>query len=335
MGLDSFPSLLTQVRKDLLGFAKYNRILNRFRWLEGVFSQEHLNLDGASVGVKGECNAAEVPREVGSLEVTAGPAYTRHNFRYASAAATPAVGTCTLTLPAGVYNDVDQMGVQLQNCSETGINKPVMTTVEFVSKTSVKFHHSYLSSALGAGNTWAAEDANFCVALHGMPFPSGKQTAQLGKVKGNWLTEASNDWNNFVQSGADLWSKFQVSHSTAGVHTNREVARTWANVGVRAGGGVYDLLETSTRNALSVTRPGLGICRLTNSSAWTLDAQPFVMLDYQRLNGGAETDIYACATPRSLITTTTIDVYIYKYTPGSPGTWARADTDFFIAVHAG
>lgn len=335
MALDSFPAWIAKVRKDPLGFAGYNRLLNRFRWAEAMLGREHLLAAGATVGVAGECNAAEVPREVGSVYPSAGPTYSKEGFRYATAASRPALGTAGLTLNAGVYPDVTQMSVLVQNCSEIGISKPCITSHAILTTGSLEFYSRQMTAALGAAQTWAVEDAPFVVAIHGPPLPTGTiATTGTGKVKGNRLTEAATDWDALVQSDADLRVKMLYAHTAAGVHNVREVARTFAHVGVRSGGGVYDALSTSGRNAISVSRPGLGICRLTNTTAWTLSAQPFVMPDYQRLNGGAESDIYVACTPRSLITTTTVDVYLYKYDPATTF-WARADTDFWVSIHAG
>lgn len=335
--MDSFPPWVAKVRNDPLGAAGYSRLaIERYRWNEETYVKEHLLVAGASAGAIGEHNAPEVPREVGSVELVGGPAYTNHNFRYATSCTRTALGTATLNLNSAPYANVSSMAVQVQNCSESGINKPCLTGHLISSTSAIVFYNEYLSSALGAGQTWAPEDTNFCVAIHGPPLGSGARAGLgPGKQRGDFLTDYNTDHNLNLAAELALRSAYLVEHDSAGEHINREVARTWASVGVRSGGGVYDLLDTSARLPLTVSRPGAGICRLTTATAWSLDAQPFVTPDFQRLNGGVEEDIYVSVTPRSLITTTTIDVYLYKYTPGSPGTWARADTDFFVAVYAG
>jgi len=129
-------------------------------------------------------------------------------------------------------------------------------------------------------------------------------------------------------------AKFLLDHTAAGLHKNREVAQSWARVDVASGGGVYRIVESGSRNTLTVTRPSIGIARLTNTTPWVLSAQPFVMCDYQRSNGGAQGDVYVAVCPRSGTSTTTVDVHIFKFDTTAL-TWARADTDFYIVVHAG
>lgn len=336
--VDTFPSWVAKVRNDPLGFAGYNTLIQRYRWAEALLAREHhltsFTASGTGVSGAGGHNAIEIPREVGGVHFTAG-AYALEDFRFCQSTTKPAVGACTLNLDADVYLDADQIVVQATNMSETGINKPVITSHVVSASSAVTFYHQYLTSALGAGNAWAAEDANFCAALHGPPLPRGANAA-AGTIKqrGNTLTDVSTDYNGLVQADADLRAKFLLEHDSAGNHIAREVAQSWAHVEVQSGGGVYRRLATGTRNALTVSRPGLGICRLTNTTAWTLSAQPFVMLDYQRANGGALEDAYVVCAPRSLVTTTTLDLYIYKY-DFATDLWSRADTDFFVAVHGG
>ena len=331
--VDSFPPWTAKIRKDPLGFAAYNQLLSRHRWAESMFMREHVSTDVG--GGAGEHNAAEVPREVGSVELSAGPAYTTHNFRHATGATRSALGTCALALDSNLYTDSASMTVQVQNMSENGIGLPCLTAFSITSTAEIKFFHQILDVALGAGNVWAPEDADFCVAIHGAPLGVGLP-GTLGDMKsrGSQLSELSTDYNQQVQFDADLRAKFLLDHSAAGLHVNREVARSHAHVQVHAGGAAFDLTSTGTRNPLTVSRVALGNARLPNATAWTLDAQPFVMLDYQRANGGAETDTYVCVTPRSLVTTTTVDVFIYKYDFAAM-TWAAADTDFRIVVYAG
>lgn len=327
---DSFPPWNARVRKDPLGALSYNRLLERAGWAEAIFLREHAS---TTLGTgAGEHNVAEIPREVGSIYTAAGPSYAKEGFRYASGISRPALGTAALALAASPPYLTTTMAAQVQNMSETGINKPVLTSFQFISATEVRFYNQYLTSALGGGNAWATEDANFCAALHSVPVGNAwlPLTSGRRKQRGDTLTEYGLDYNQQVQFDADLWAKFVLEHSTAGVHTNREVARTFAHVENNAGNS-FRIVRTSARNALTVAWQSTGVARLTNTSAWTLSAQPFVMVDYARANGGAEGDIFVACCPRSLVTTTTFDVYLYQY---SGGNWARADTDFYVSVHA-
>lgn len=334
MTIDSFPPWLARVRKDPLGASSYNTLIARAKWAEALFLKEHTS-EGVAGGGVSEHNAAEVPREVGSVYVAGGPTYNIEGFRHAISVTRPALGTFAVALDNSAYLDAARMTVQLQNTSERGINKPCISSFIIASTSEVDVCQKYLTSALGAANAWAAEDDSFVLAIHGGALaPGNPGTVGILKQRGDELSDVAADCNAQVQFDADLRAKFLLDHSTAGVHTCREVAKSWAHVYVEAGGGSYKVADTGTRNPLTVSRPGLGIVRLTNTTAWTLSAQPFVTTDFQRTNSGVEDDTYIACVPRSLITTTTVDVYLYKYDFGAM-TWARADTDFYISIYAG
>ncbi len=338
--MDSFPTWKARVRKDPLGNVGYNRLLDRFRWVESLFGREHMlsNAPGGS-GFAGEHNAAEIPREVGSCYLTAGPTGNKEGFRYATSVLWSGTGLIQLGIDNTLYPSATQMALQVQNCSENGANKPCITSAKIASTSVIEFYSKKLTSALGAGNAWAAEDAPFCAAIHAPSLPGGTRAVEgLAKNRGDWLTDPSTDLNQQVQSDADLRAKFLAdsvgaTHTTAGVHVCREVARAWASISYSA--GAYRILDSSARNpCTTATTLGTGICRLTFTNAWALSAQPFVMTNYAVSNGGAIGDIYVNSTPRSLITTTTVDIYLYKYDPVAL-TWARGDTDFFFVIHGG
>lgn len=331
MSTDSFPGWIAKVRKDPFGAGSFNRIVSGYQWSESLFAREHI------LG-SGEHNAAEIPREVGSVYITGGPTANIEGFRYARSVTRMALGTTSLELDPTYYDSITKMALQLQNCSEAGLTKPSMTSAIIMGTDEVQFYSKTLTSSLHTPgtNTWVEEDADFCVAIHGSPLPTGP-TASVPIIhgRGETFTDTTNDWNAQVVADAGLRGAFIAEHSAAGVHTNREVAQSWADIGVIGGGGDYEVVDTSFRNeCLSVTYVGIGIVTLTFQNLWTLSAQPFVMPNYQRVNGGDPKDVYVICTPRSEITTSEITCYIYKY-DFAMKTWDRADTDFFIAVHAG
>lgn len=340
---DSFPEWIARVRKDPLGSTGYNKLRDRFRWVETMFAQEHLlAATGASSGTAGEHNAAEIPREVGGIHITAGPTAGADSFRYAPGAARTALGTVQLTLDPSPYPTINQMSLQLQNCSENGINAPCTTSALILSTSLIEFYSKKMTGALAtpANNTWAAEDANFHVAIHGPALPPGSPaTIGTSKVKGNWLTQDALDWNAMAQSDADLRSKFladgiNLTHSAAGDHTTREVARTYVSAQLQAGGGAYRIQSTSARNpCTSITYVGLGIAQCHFANTWSLPAQVFVIPGYATLNGGLSTDVFSQSTPRSLIGTNNLYIYFYQY-DFTNLEWNRADTDFFLVLHA-
>lgn len=337
MPLDLYPGWTARVRKDPLGPQGFNRLLDCFRWVDALMGVEHLRSTGASVGVIGEHNAAEIPRTVGSVYTTVGPVYNLEGFRYGSLAGgagvhNPAVGTLILTLGSGLML-YQHNSVQVTNCSESGISKPCVTQAQLNDDTTVRFYSKFLSSALGAGNTWAAEDGHFVAAVYAEPLPDAEVFPGYPHLKGEFLSSAITDLNATIIGSDITRAGMLVGHSAAGLHTAREVARTYAAIEFST--GAYRLLDSSARNVCAtVTTIGVGICELTFTNAWTLPAQPFVMVDYARNNSGAVADFYVVCCPRSLITTTKVRYYIYKYDFAAL-TWARADTDFFTVVHAG
>lgn len=339
--MDSFPPWVTRVRKDPLGPVGYNQLTaERFRWVEKMFGQEHLLADGTSVGTAGEHNAAEIPREVGSIYTIAGPSFALEGFRYATGVTRNGVGDVSLNLDSDPYPNIYQLALQVQSCSETLVNKPTSCGYVVVSTSEIRFYNYYLSSALGAGNTWAAEEANFCCAIHAPPLPAGTpNTIGVSKHRSDFFTDDSADWNAHVLADAKIRDDFGQGHGSTGSHNVREVAKSWGRIGVRSGGGAFDILESSTLNPIAgVTRPSVGIAEVTFTNAFTLSAQPFVEFDYARNNGGTEEQVFAGGTPRTFIFTdggaVKLRVYMYEFDT-SALTWARADCDFFVAVHGG
>jgi len=330
---DSFPSWIARVRNDPLGAAGYNRLIERAKWVERLFLSEHLSTNvGGGIG---EHNAAEVPREVGGVYVAAGPSYAFEDFRHARNVTRPVIGEFALELDPNVYTNAAAMTVQVQNTSENGSNVPCLTTFSITDTTEILFFQRLLTSSLGGGNVWAAEDESFVAAIHGEPLVVGAPgLTGLQKTRGTAISELSYDYNGQVQFDSDLRSKYLLDHDSTGKHINREVAQTWANIESDSGGGAVTVLDTSARNPLTATWLGIGEVRLTNTTPWVLGAQPFITTDYARSNGGAVSDIQVACCPKPTITTTTIDVFTYKYDVGT-ATWDRVDTDFYVVVYAG
>lgn len=340
--MDTFQPWQPRIRKDPFGVQGYYRLaIERYRWVERYFSFEHVEVADPVVGSIGEHNTREIPREVGSIYVVGGPAYSIEGFRYAASATRSSLGTLTLDLDPLPYATTDDMSVVVQSCSERWATKPASTTHVIGSTSSIGFYSQYLSSALGTTPaTWTAEDADFCVAIHGPTLGSGGwlPVSQV-HVRGGYIDDTNGDMNATIQADVDLRAAFLVEHDAAGDHASREVARTWAHIGVHAGGGTYDILGGSSRNGcISATRVAAGQCELTFDNAFTLSAQPFVQTDYQRLNSGDEGDIYVSGCPRTQIFTDAgnvkVYIYIYQYDPVA-NTWAAADTDFYIVIHGG
>ncbi len=340
---DSFPPWVAKIRKDPLGADSYNRLLDRQKWAQAMLNKAHgFIIPDEEAGAH---NAAEIPRDIGRINLAAGPSYTTERFGHATGATRVGLGVCALALNSDLYPTTQAMAVSVQNMSETGLLFPCVSSYVITSTSEVVLTHKTMTDYLGVDHPgsfpgthdhhlWAAEDAHCAVAVHGPPFTTGGSVSGRRKQRGAQLSDLSYDYNAEVQFDGDVRTRFLLEHDEDGDHTTRSVARTFVHASVSAGGGDYDLISTSARNPISISRTSEGIVVLTNTTAWDLSALPFVVPDFQRLNGGAQTDIYCVCTPRSTATTTTIGIYIYKYDPLT-ALWDRADTDFFCTVYAG
>jgi hypothetical protein len=197
----------------------------------------------------------------------------------------------------------------------------------------VQVYLKELSSSLGSGNSWAAADASFDIALHSEPLSKGAWLAGPAmKLRGSYLTEQSTDWNAMLKAHGQLRKTQLAAHTSTGAHNVREVAKAYANIQYDSGGVAYQLATGGySSNMSSPGRTSTGIA-LVNYSSLTTPTQAFVCPDYQRFAAGDNTARYVMHAAQSSSTRTT--VYVYQYDPVAK-TWARADADFFIAVHGG
>lgn len=325
---DSFETWVARIRKDPLGPQGLNQLGSGYKWNEQNFNREHILLTG-------EHNAPEIPREVGSIDYSGGGGtIAKKDFRHATAVSNPATGQQRLTVPATAYPaGYIQTSMQVQNCSETGSSVPCIAHAIFTSGTQVDVYTQKLNNALGAGNTWAVENSPVSLALHGQPIPYGQSAAEMSmKVRGDFLTDESAQWNAHVAADAGLRKAFLVEHQTSGIHKNREYAISYGHV---TWDGATERVVGGGRNSpASVLRVSQGRYTVTLTSAVTLSMQVFLSVDYARTNGGTDSEIWVACTPYSAITTTTFGVWLYTFNTGT-NQWARGDTDFFFVAHAG
>lgn len=329
---DGFFELPTRVRKDPLGPGYLNGLEINAQFLTDLFQAEHL-LTNAN-GAYGEHNAREIARASAQVVYSAG--YTLGGSEaYLSLAGghNPAVGTLILTVTAGKLTS-GKVAVQAQNMSESGLVKPALTIANVTSATTVTFYNSYLSSALGAGNAWTAEDANFHAALHSEPQLNPLFSSTLtAALKGRGLRAAA-VWDELIQRTGDLYYVHDQFHvPSSGEHDDMRIAKAIAHI--EYSGGAYRAVSSSHNEGIgSITTVGTGICRVALSPSLTAPVSPFVMVDYARNNSGSAADFYVACTPLSVQSTTQVEVYLYKYDTATD-TWARADTDFWVVVHDG
>lgn len=330
--LDGFYSLPTRVRKDPLGPSTINGLESNAELLTKLLSAEHLltNTNGAY----GEHNAREIARASAQVAYSAG--YTLGGSEaYLSLAGghNPAVGTLILTVTSGKI-PVGKVAVQVQNMSESGLVKPALTIANITSATTITYYNSYLSSALGAGNTWTAEDANFHTAIYSEPQVDGAFSGSMSPTRRGLGLRASTFWDPLIQRTGDLYFTFDQFHTpSSGAHDDMRIAKAVGHM--EYSGGAYRVVSSSHNEGIgSITTVGTGICRVGLSPALTSPISPFVMVDFARNNGGSAGDVYVACTPISTVSTTQVEVYLYKY-DFATDTWARGDTDFWLVVHDG
>jgi hypothetical protein len=322
--MDIYPYfiLATKNRKDPLGPGFLTNLTQNLVYQRAFQQREHM--------VSGEHNTMNVPRVCREINWS-GSAYSASpSASDISSISNPAVGTVTLTLASGRFST--SMRPQI-NFKGTGVaTKPWMVGWNVTSATSLTIYLAQLSSALGAGNSWAATDGSFDLAIHSDPLDIGTWSATPPlHQRGDTLTNAATDWNAMAQAQIDMYSAFGSGHSTAnGTHAVREAAKAYASV--QDTGGAYALASGAghSSNVSSVSRTGTGICVVTYS-AMTTPTQAFPCPDYQRTLAG-DPALYVVQAAQTSSTQST--VYIYKYDTGAK-TWSLADADFFIAVHGG
>jgi len=318
-----FTQLDDKARKDPLGPGYFNALAMNQTALDDFHVAEHLD--------SGEHNAAEIARTMGRIRYNAG-AYSLEGFNgYASGTTNPAVGDVQLVLNAGAFVSTS-MAVDCTNMSETGSSKPCMTTVNVVDDTHVEFFSKYLSTALGvAGNTWTDEDCNLSVGVHSLPLVGDAYTAVSIPAllsREAWLTKTN--YNNLVTADSQLRARYLTTHTAAGAHNVREVAK--ASGYIYYSGGTY-VAAADAVNFGTVTKNGTGDVTVAYGSTLTSPVQVFVQVSYPRTAGlSTGFAIYGLGCPRSTCTTTDVRLYFYGYST-STNTWSRADCDFLLSVH--
>lgn len=318
MPLFPFVSMPDRVRKDALGPVTLNQLAANAEAVQQLSLREH--------ATDGTHNALEVPRVMGR-SVWGGASYTDYLFSesaYWTSNANPAVGEITLTIGATGFS-YPYMPVLACCCDEDVLNKPWMVVAKVTSATSVSLYLSKLSSALGAGNTWAAADGSYSVALHSPPVAQAAVLSTIAaKQRRGFLTEGTTDWNALVALQGGLRKLALTKHTTAGEHDDALIAREYAHVTYDSVGVKYDL---TAGDVASVSRISTGICEVTTSRTFSATtAMAAFVQDLPTSNTSLWVVNYR------ITSTTTLRVYLYQY-DFNTDTWARADGDFFVAVY--
>ena len=308
-----------RVRKTPLGPATLNQLHLNARALDELLRAEHL--------ADGQHNALEVPWVLGHVADGATPTGSLFDTTYGGGTlARPATGEYTISVVAGVVG-TDPLSRALYsamaNVAGSAIeSKPHTITVEPVSATSFKVRTRWLTSAIGAGDTWADTNVNFDFGLHAAQRAADPSALlpYTEKRRNDFLTEAATDWSALVQNQGAVRAAASLEHSSAGKHTANRIARAmgW----FRWSGAAYSVLSDSD-GISSVSRISTGVVEVTMVDSFFLtslmacfpEVQPstpdeLVIINGRGFSSGAGS---------------TFRFYLYAF----DGTnWARADRSF-------
>lgn len=312
-----------RVRRDPLGPTTLNQLEVNIAAVDELARVEHFAAGGH--------NALEIPFVLGHLDDGATP--TGYLFDTAFGGGTlarPSTGRYTVSVVAGVISTSlggDIQAMVLANIADSAIeSKPHTITTEWVSDQSLQLRVRELSSALGAGNSWASVNRDIDVAAHALPqdIDASLLSSYLLKQRREYLTEAATDWNALVGNQGKVRKAALVEHTSAGLHSANRIAKAVAWTRWTGAAQVLDFDE----GCASISRVSQGVVEIVmdaNFSATTTmacfpETQPATLGELVITNGrgfatGAGTSAFR--------------FYTYAY---SGGNWARADRSFFAAM---
>lgn len=299
-------------RKDPLGPVRLNQLDSNTRWADDLQRVEHL--------ANGEHNALEVPWVLGHVEGTTG--YLFDTGYGGGTIANPATGAFTVNVASGVLT-LPAASV-IANVAQNAIeSKPHLITWEGVSDTSIKVRIRELSSALGAGNSWADVNRNFDIAIHA---PAQSPEASLlnafnPKVRRGFLTEAATDWNALAQNTALVWNAARLEHDADGAHNLNRIAKAvwWGRPS--AGPSFTTTLKQGIK---ALTYVSTGVVEVQTDATFSATTAMACFVEAQP----SSTDELVIVNGRGF-DTTHFRFYTYVY---SAGNWARADRPLFASM---
>ena len=318
------PMSPARVRKDPLGPTSVNQLHVNIAAVDDVARIEHF--------ADGQHNALEVPWVLGHLDDGSPPSAYLLDSNYGGGSPTrPATGAYLVDVVSGVISTSED-GATLQvagmaNVSDSAIEvKPHTITMNAESATSVRFRVRELSSALGAGDTWADVNRDIDIGIHALPQAQDASllASYTPKQRRDFLTEDATDWNSVVGNQGIVRKASLVEHTSAGLHSVNRIAKAVA--WVRWTGAAYVL--DADYGVASVAAISTGVVELTmdaNFSALTTmacfpEVQPALSSELAIINGRG------FATGAG---TSTFRFYIYVF-DGSD--WARDDRTFFVPM---
>lgn len=302
----------TVARKASLGPVRLNQMHANIRALDDLLRMEHF--------AGGKHNALEVPWVLGHVEGTTG--YLFDTAYGGSTITNPATGSYAVSAVSGVYTRPSVAA--LVNVADIAIeSKPHLVTWYAASDTSIEVRIRELSSALGAGNTWASVNRNFDLAVHAPAQPADVSvlTAHTLKSRRDFLTQAATDWNALVGNQATTQAAATLEHTAGGTHNVNRIAKAvwWGRPSAGPSftttyeDGVASILYGST-GVVTVTTDETFAS--TSKMACFVEAQPSTADEIVVVNGRG-------------FSTTKFRFYTYAY---SGGNWSRVDRPLFATM---
>ena len=340
----AYTSFRDTVRKDPLGPSRINGHLDSLFWLRRLYAKQHQPTSGTGVN-KGEHNAWETARVSRRISFGGGTATLGNSSSDITAVGNPATGTLTLTLAAGRFTSAMRLEVTAEASDGS---KPRLASHRVISATSVEVYLKELSSALGAGNAWAAVNGAVSVAIHDAPKtttawlsgPSGtftepyppsvvrgdylaKQKAQALAVRGWW-------WDDYAWHHATLRDSYLVEHTPSGEHNSINIARRTLMARWKSAGVFQKYVEAG--DTFTLTDVGVGIIQLDYSVVTSAQSH-YLCPDWTRDSPATTpsgTPLIINPLPNSTSRTT---LYAFSHNPVA-NTWARARADFWLSLHS-
>lgn len=342
MGITRFP---VAARKSPLGASRLNGYLESLSWLRRLFAAQHHPAAG-SFAAKGEHNAWEVPRVSRRITFGGGTATLGNASSDITAVGNPATGTLTLTLAASRFTT----GMRLQVTAEASDGaRPRIASWRVISATSVEVYLKELSSALGAGNVWAAVNGAVSVAIHDAPiapaaWPFGPSSGGTERwlnsvVRGNFLVKTKAQasttnpgfwWDDYAFHDAALRDAYLVEHTTAGEHNSINIARRTLYARWKSAGVFNKYVEQG--DTFTITDSATGIVQL-DYTAVTAAQSHYIAPDWTR--DSAATTVLGTPLVVNPLPNTTSRTTLYGFAHNTvANTWARARFDFWLSLHS-
>lgn len=327
-----FPPVPLYVRNDPFGPTGHNNLLQRTDHLAQLLGVEHDPMTG-------EHNTPHVARTLGHIAWN-GASYSKSGFNsHASTLVHSATGTLTIRLDNSFKQTDGIIEVQPADDTGGGDGNVWLAQAKWTSDTQVQVFLKKNTASVDVQQSFSAADGDFFIGIRSSALtPTALNATANRRQLRQGLRVGSSDWNPTVQRLGDNRYAALQAHTSAGLHNVREVSKAWGYVKWDSSGSTYSLAAQqglgagAVRQSQGIVRVYLGNCVPAISSPVQAFARPITAV-----TGTAHVGLRVAMVPKTLCTTTSVDVYLYEsyVDAGPPVTyrWRRVDGDFFIRVH--